>query len=184
MADEIIKIQELPETNTVADSNVLPIVQGGVTYKIPYRIFQGDVADKAEAAADSAQAAAASSAVATEKAGEASLSAIHAAESETNAQTYAEAAQTAKNDAQTAETNSNEYSIAAESWAVGGTDTREFEDYDNAKYYSELSRQGANRAGWVDFYIDSDGYLHYRKTPNTELEFYIQNGYLHVILGA
>lgn len=45
MADEIIKIQELPETNTIGDSDVLPIVQGGVTYKIPVSVMRNDVAE-------------------------------------------------------------------------------------------------------------------------------------------
>ena len=181
MADDIIKIVELPETNTISDHDVFPVAQGGITYKIPYGVLKNDAITRAEESAERAETAAGTVAELTPLA---EAAAQNAAISEAGAATYANAAESAKTAAETAEMNAGEYSIASKSWAVGGTNTREFEDYDNSKYYSELSRQGANRAGWVDFYIDSGGYLHFRKTPNTELEFYIQNGYLHVILGA
>ena len=188
MAGDIIKIVELPLTDTIAGSDFFPVSQGGETYKIPYRVFQNDAITRAEESAEraeeSAEQAEAAAVTVSDLTSQAILAAQSASASETYAESCANAAEGAKEAAEQAEENASDYSVASKSWAVGGTNTREFEEYDNSKYYSELSRQGANRAGWVDFYIDSDGYLHYRKTPNTELEFYIHNGYLHVILGA
>lgn len=42
----------------------------------------------------------------------------------------------------------------SESWAVGGTGTREGEDADNAKHYAELAAQSADTAGYAWFDID------------------------------
>lgn len=81
----------------------------------------------------------------------------------------------------TSATDAENSAVKAESYAVGGTGTRVNEDVDNAKFYSEVAEQAASVSGWVEFYIDEDGYLHYRKTPNSTLEFYVDNrGYLHV----
>ena len=101
--------------------------------------------------------------------------------------------------------DAHESAIASQSWAVGGTDTREGEDTNNSKYYAEesansaeasadsaevserwakLSEQSAGASGWVYFYIDDDGFLHYVKTENCDLDFYIDNeGFLHVTNG-
>ena len=69
----------------------------------------------------------------------------------------------------------------AESWAVGGTGTRPGEDENNAEYWSEQAKQGASEQGWVHFYIDDDDVLHYVKTANAALDFYIDvAGILHV----
>lgn len=47
------------------------------------------------------------------------------------------------------------------------------------------AEQGASLSGWVTFYIDSSGYLHYVKTANCDLDFYIDaDGYLHVTNGV
>ena len=132
----------------------------------------------ASASAGSAAQAAESATAAEQSATDAAGSAQVAEQSEELAREHATSAENAADAAADSATESK-------SWAVGGTNTREFEDYDNSKYYSELARQGAGRAGWVDFYIDDDGYLWYRKTPNTELEFLIgDDGYLYVKLGA
>lgn len=138
--------------------------------------YVSQAAAQASAAAESAQSASESANTATQAAASASESAQTAVAAEQSASASASSAVTA---AESAEANAT----LSESWAVGGTGTRTLEDYDNSKYYSELSKQVAGKAGWVDFYIDSEGYLHYRKTPNTELEFYIENGYLHVRMG-
>ena len=45
-----------------------------------------------------------------------------------------------------AEAEYTEVILATKSWAVGGTDTRENEDYDNAKYYYEQSLNNADNA--------------------------------------
>ena len=122
------------------------------------------------------------------------------------------AAETAQGIAEDASEEAWEYALASKSWAVGGTDTREGEDVDNAMYFADkaegfavgeqngepveegspyfmnnaafyagVAGQAASNAGWVYFYIDDEGYLHYVKTANCDLDFYIDvNGYLHV----
>lgn len=92
-----------------------------------------------------------------------------------------ERSETAAEASETSAGDSAVQATLAESWAVGGTGSRTGEDTDNAKFYSEAAKQAASINGWVKFYIDDDGYLHYVKTANTDLDFYIdENGYLHV----
>lgn len=56
---------------------------------------------------------------------------------------------------------SRDNATLAESWAVGGTGTRPGEDNDNAKHYSELSAQGAEKSGYAWFDVDdSDGCMY------------------------
>ena len=56
---------------------------------------------------------------------------------------------------------SEEKSTLAESWAVGGTGTRENEDNDNAKHYSILAAQGAEESGYAWFDVhDDDGHMY------------------------
>ena len=48
---------------------------------------------------------------------------------------------------------------------------------------ADRAEQAAANAGWVEFYIDDDGYLHYVKSDNVGLDFYIDDdGYLHVVM--
>ena len=81
------------------------------------------------------------------------------------------------------------HSEDAEAWAVGQRDGVDVEQTDetfnnNAKYYAEMAEQSANESGYISFYIDDDGYLHYVKTPYVNLDFYIDSdGYLCVTTG-
>ena len=136
-----------------------------------------EAAAHASAASGSATAATGSAEDAEESATAAAGSAQVAAQSEEMARGYSSSAQDAKEAAEASATLS-------QSWAVGGTNTRELEDYDNSRFYSQVARQAATKNGWVYFYIDESGYLHYRKTSNSDLQFYIEQGYLHVILGV
>lgn len=53
----------------------------------------------------------------------------------------------------------------------------------DASQSANRAEQAANTAGWVDFYIDENGYLHYVKADSTELDFYVDaDGYLHVVM--
>lgn len=75
----------------------------------------------------------------------------------------------------------------AESYAVGGTGTRQDEDIDNAKYYSELAAQSAETAGYAWFDIDdSDGEMYVTVANNldNDLTFAIDeaSGELEVII--
>lgn len=57
--------------------------------------------------------------------------------------------------------------VLSESWAVGGTGTRDGEDYDNSKYYAERAEAAAEKNGFVRFEVDlSDGHLYAYVTSN------------------
>ena len=80
---------------------------------------------------------------------------------------------------------SGEYATDSEAWAVGqrdGTDVEETDEtyQNNSKYWSQLAQQAAGKDGWVSFYIDDNGHLHYVKTENAALRFYLKDGHLHV----
>lgn len=49
--------------------------------------------------------------------------------------------------------------VLAESWAVGGTDTRPGENADNAKYYAQMAEEAATEKGFVSFSIVAPGHL-------------------------
>ena len=73
----------------------------------------------------------------------------------------------------------------SEAWAVGqrdGTDVEETDEtyHNNSKYWSQMAQQAAGKDGWVHFYIDDNGHLHYVKTENAALRFYLKDGHLHV----
>lgn len=93
-------------------------------------------------------------------------------------------AEDAADEAQQSEDDAADNAKLAESWAVGETGTRPGEDTDNAKYYAKLAEQQAAEGGWIRFYIDKRGYLHYVKTPNTEITFYLRGGYLYASMGG
>lgn len=80
---------------------------------------------------------------------------------------------------------SGEYATDSEAWAVGqrgGVDVEQTDEtyHNNSKFWSQMAQQAAGKDGWVHFYIDNNGHLHYVKTANTALRFYLENGHLHV----
>lgn len=80
---------------------------------------------------------------------------------------------------------SGEYATDSEAWAVGkrgGVDVDQTDEtyHNNAKHWSQMAQQAAGKDGWVSFYIDENGHLHYVKTENAALRFYLENGHLHV----
>ena len=81
-----------------------------------------------------------------------------AALSETNAGNSATAAHDSELAAAASESNADGYATLAESWAVGGTDTRTGEDTNNSFYFSEISRDKAQEAkadaDRAEFYAD------------------------------
>ena len=73
----------------------------------------------------------------------------------------------------------------SEAWAVGqrnGEDVPETDEtfHNNSKFYSEVAQQSAADLGYVAFFINSDGDLIMQRTPNTDVNFYIQDGDLYV----
>lgn len=73
----------------------------------------------------------------------AEASAAAAAKSASDAAGSAASVGSAATNAQNAANRASGSATEAESWAVGGTGSREGEDEDNAKYYAEVARQAA-----------------------------------------
>lgn len=116
--------------------------------------LEGYVTDASNSASDSA-----TSAAASEK------SAANARTSEQSAKSYSESAQTAKAEAENAKNSasqsailssdkaniSSKQSVLSQSYARGGTGTRNGEDTDNSKYYMEQAKQAAIQASGFDY---------------------------------
>lgn len=89
-------------------------------------------------------------------------------------------------DAQTAATSSEKYYIASKSWAVGGTSSRDNEDNDNSKWYSEKAKMEADRAAsfseltFPEFSLDNGtGHLMCKQGKNVTFSLNSNN---HVIV--
>lgn len=170
-----IPISELDETTSASDTDLIAIDNGSKTSKITVANYNSNAnataKSYAEASAASASEAATSVENATEQAESAQASASAASESATaasaskdsaseyatnaatqadNAKSYASEASTSANNASTSATNANDYAIISKSWAVGGTSTRDGEDTNNAKYWSQVAA-GAAAGGVVTF---------------------------------
>ena len=170
-----IPISELDETTSASDTDLIAIDNGSKTSKITVANYNSNAnataKSYAEASAASASEAATSVENATEQAESAQAFASAASESATaasaskdsaseyatnaaaqadNAKSYASEASTSANNASTSATNANDYAITSKSWAVGGTSTRDGEDTNNAKYWSQVAA-GAAAGGVVTF---------------------------------
>lgn len=116
-----------------------------------------------------------------------------------NAQTYANNAQSsAQASARSAESASESARVASTSATASAESASQSAQIkadvegmvDDAQGYAQASAQSADRAeqaantaGWVDFYVDENGYLHYVKADSTGLDFYVDaEGYLHVVM--
>jgi hypothetical protein len=161
MADNI-QISELLESTTAANNDWIAIDNGTATKKISVQNFNAtgaaSAAQSAAAAAQSASAALASQ-TAAEQAEDDTQALITSAQTiVSSAQTYANEASTSAGTASTAANtataqaalatqaatqagtyaqNVDTFAKNAKSWAVGGTGTRQGEDTDNSKYYSQ-----------------------------------------------
>lgn len=108
----------------------------------------------AEEAAASATAAASSAESAEESASAASASADIASASEESASASADSAATSEGSASDSAQTATEKAVMAESWAVGGTDSRQGEDTDNAMYYAGQAASSAESAQSSAEYVD------------------------------
>lgn len=95
---------------------------------------------------NSANAASESAEIATNKANEAIQNANTASVKAEQAINSAEITVRKAGEAEVSADNSQNMSIQSQSYAVGGTGTREGEDTDNSKYYNEQSKSNAKRA--------------------------------------
>lgn len=100
----------------------------------------GAAASEATATSKAAEAVA-SAATATQKADEAADSADDAAASTANAAGSATTAATKASEASASAASADTYAKQSQSYAVGGTGTREGEDADNARYYYEQTKR-------------------------------------------
>lgn len=112
---------------------------------------EANASASATSASTSATNAATSEANALASEQNASASETNAATSETNAATSEANASTSETNAATSETNALAYSKTSQSYAVGGSGTRQGEDSDNAKYYKEVCEQiaGGLEGGFI-----------------------------------
>lgn len=110
-----------------------------------YAVSANESATKAENASNNAQQSAITSsekaAVASASADSAKMSETYASASAATSTQKADEALASSNSASDSEKNAKDYSDTSKSYAVGGTDTRENEDSDNAKYYYQQSKQ-------------------------------------------
>lgn len=159
-----IQINELVETTTVNDSDWLAIDNGTSTKKISAENFNaaaaGSAAQSAAAAAQSASDAADAKDAAVQAKDDTSDLITSAQTIVSDAQTYANNASTSAGNASTSAntataqatiatnqatlaagyaSNVDSFAKEAKSWAVGGTGTRQGEDTDNSKYYSQAA---------------------------------------------
>lgn len=117
---------------------------------------------------------------------------ISADQSARSASDDADRAERARGAAQTGADNAGQSAGAAAQSAESAARSASEAEQDrmDADRYARASAQSANRAeqaantaGWVDFYVDENGYLHYVKAESTGLDFYVDNeGYLHVVM--
>lgn len=81
----------------------------------------------------------------------AQTAAANAATSETNAGQYRDQAQGSATAAATSASEADLHATESESWAIGGTGTRQGEDTNNSKYFAQQSANSAATAqGWSD----------------------------------
>ena len=102
---------------------------------------------------------------------------------ETWLETLTELGSEAQQAAETAEhqaLKSEGFAVGKQNGVVVGHDSPYFEN--NAEFYASVAQQAAAEGGWVHFYIDENGYLHYVKTPDVDLVFTLVDGYLHVTI--
>ena len=108
-----------------------------------------------------------------------------AAESENNAKVSEDNAKASEESAALSKDTAIENALKSEGYAVGEQNGEAVSSespyfHNNAKHWSEMAQQAAGKDGWVSFYIDENGHLHYVKTENAALRFYLKNGHLHV----
>jgi hypothetical protein len=151
-----------------------------------YKKYAEEAAASAEAAAQSAQdaenaattaASDAVDAVRTEMLGyvnsassseaNAHMSEVNASSSEANAKTSEQNAAMSETNAALSEASAADSATLSESWAIGGTNTREGEDTNNSKYYAEQAQASleAINSGFIRFAVENGHLLWEPVTP-------------------
>ena len=145
------------EASTSA-SNAKTSATNASTSETNAKTYASTASTKASEASTSASGAKTSATNAATSESNAKSSASAAATSENNAKTYetnaASSASTATakaSAAATSATNANTYAISTKSYAVGGTNSRDGEDTDNAKYYKEQCATFASQVNSLNY---------------------------------
>ena len=120
---------KISETNAkISETNAKSSETSAKTSETNAKASETSASNSATSASTSATNASASATTATNKASEAANSAMSASES-------ADTATNKASEASTSATNANTYATKSQSYAVGGTASRQNEDIDNAMYY-------------------------------------------------
>lgn len=135
--------------------------------------------ERAETAADSAEASAtASAASADESAGSATTAAQKASEAAISAENAEQSAQAAAASATAASGSASAAAQSATEAAASASDAQD--SADDAAESADRAEQAAGQSGYMFFYIDGRGHLIYQRTPNVNVDFYLQDGHLFV----
>lgn len=65
-------------------------------------------------------------------------------------------AEDAAEEAEQHKTDAEDAALLAQSWAEGGTGTRQNEDWENAKFYAQMAQVGAAESGYAYFNMDQE----------------------------
>ena len=95
------------------------------------------------------------------------------------AETAANSAETSASAAATSETNAAQSESTASAAATSASASAA-----SAVTNAERAEQAAGLSGYMFFYIDENGDLHYQRTDNVDVDFYLNDGDLYVRAGA
>lgn len=95
-------------------------------------------------------------------------------------------AETAANSAEASATNAarSESNAAQSESTASAAATSASASAANAATSADRAEQAAAQSGYMFFYIDENGDLHYQRTENVDVDFYLQDGDLYVRAGT
>lgn len=170
-----ITVPVIPRPKPV-DEEPTPVQQSEINQLIS--VLNSGV-ERAETAAEAAEdSATASQTSAEESAGSATASAQKASEAALSAGNAAQSAQAAAGSASAAAGSAAAASQAATNAAESATAAQD--SADDAADSADRAEQAAGQAGYMFFYINEDGDLIYQRTPNVDVDFYLDDGDLYV----
>ena len=117
---------------------------------------------------------------------DADASAQNAANSASSAAQSADRAETAANSAEASATNAaqSEANAAQSESTASAAATSASASASSAATDADRAEQAAGQSGYMFFYIDENGDLHYQRTDNVDVDFYLNDGDLYVRAGA
>lgn len=183
---EIAKAQSSATAAATSETNAKASENAAKSSEDAAKESEDNAAESATSASESATTATQKASAAESSANAANTSAINAKSSEDEAKQSENNAKDSETNAKTSEENADIYAKKSQSYAVGGTGTRDGEDADNSEYYCNTAKgfrdeaeqisqsledtvdQINNKLKVPEFDIDDDGNLIYREdTPYT-----------------